>query len=226
MALPRQPFGPDQPGRLTATMLKVLAAEMSDAARLSRGQRYHADRAVTDIEVTAGLVRCEVQGARPDPYVVRLQVFGGQGTPLRSEVRVDCECPDADISMLRACKHAVAALFTLADEVAIEPEVLTRWRSGPTAPPRAPASALRARDTEPADAEAYPDADADADRNEVGSHRWSESRDRFGSLLDWPSGSGPISIPQLQQWAQPAHSNPQLQEILSSAREALDLDWG
>jgi hypothetical protein len=219
MAVPRQPFGPDQPGRLTATMLKVLAAEMSDTARLSRGQRYHADRAVTDIEITAGLVRCEVQGARPDPYVVRLQVSGGQGTPLRSEVRVDCECPDADISMLRACKHAVAALFTLADEVSIEPEVLARWRSGPPAPPRTPAVAS----APPASSE----ADADDETESESNSSWrSAPQDRFGSMLEWPMGAGPTTIPQLAPWAQPAHSNPQLQEILSSAREALELDWG
>ena len=33
------PFGPDQPGRLQATMLKVLAAEISDPGRLLRGKR-------------------------------------------------------------------------------------------------------------------------------------------------------------------------------------------
>jgi hypothetical protein len=124
MAVPRIPFGQDQPGKIAATMLKVLAAEMSDPARLSRGQRYHADQAVVDIEVSTGLVVCEVQGARPDPYQVRLQVTGGEGVPMRPELRVSCECPDADISMVRACKHGVAAIFTLANEVLIDPEVL------------------------------------------------------------------------------------------------------
>jgi hypothetical protein len=225
MAIPRQPFGPEQPGRLTSTMLKVLAAEMSDAARLSRGQRYHADRAVTDIEVTAGVVRCEVQGARPDPYVVRLQVFGGAGTPLRSEVRVHCECPDADISLVRACKHGVAALFTLADEVAIEPEVLTRWRSGPPAPPRTTAGSTTAGSTTAGCSDVETGVEEDVDPT-TGSARRSDPRDRFGLMLDWPTGTGPITIPRLGPWAQPAHSNTQLQEILSSAREALDLDWG
>ena len=37
MSRPRKPFGADQPGRLMATMLKVLAAEMSDQQRLARG---------------------------------------------------------------------------------------------------------------------------------------------------------------------------------------------
>jgi hypothetical protein len=39
MSRPRKPFGPNPPGRLPATMLKVLAAELSDQGRLSRGRR-------------------------------------------------------------------------------------------------------------------------------------------------------------------------------------------
>jgi uncharacterized Zn finger protein len=214
MAAPRTPFGQDQPGRLAATMLKVLAAEMSDAARLSRGQRYFADRAVVDIEVATGLVVCEVQGARPDPYQVRLQVTGGDGVPMRSELRVDCECPDADVSMVRACKHGVAAIFALANEVLIEPDVLARWRAGAPAPTRAvPAASPKSN----------PESEQDP---EQASPQRSLVKDRFGEMLEWPSGTGPITIPRLEPWAQPAHSNPQLQEILLSAREALELDWG
>ena len=219
MALPRIPFGNDLPGRLAGTMLKVLAAEMSDAARLSRGQRYYADRAVTDIEVTAGEVICAVQGARPEPYQVHLYVHGGQGVPLRSEIRVHCECPDSDISMVRACKHAVAAIFTLATEVTIDPEVLTTWRNGAPAPQKSPATAPRSDSTRSDSAR----TDADPESEPVLTR--SAFQDRFGELLDWPPGTGPIKIPILEPWAQPPHSNPQLAEILSSALAALELDW-
>ena len=38
MTRPRRPFGANHPGRLPATMMKVLAAEMSDPSRLRRGK--------------------------------------------------------------------------------------------------------------------------------------------------------------------------------------------
>ena len=40
MSQPRKPFGPTQPGRLPATMMKVLAAEMSDPGRLRARQAH------------------------------------------------------------------------------------------------------------------------------------------------------------------------------------------
>jgi uncharacterized Zn finger protein len=224
MAIPRIPFGNDLPGRLAGTMLKVLAAEMSDPARLSRGQRYFADRAVTDIEVTSGEVICAVQGARPEPYQVHLYVHGGQGVPLRSEMRVHCECADADISMVRACKHAVAAIFTLATEVTIDPEVLTTWRSGTPAPQKSTASALRS-DSAGSDSDGYDSDGFSAVPESEPVPARSAFQDRFGELLNWPPGTGPIRIPILDPWAQPPHSNPQLAEILSSALAALELDW-
>lgn len=220
MAAPRIPFGQDLPGKIASTMLKVLAAEMSDAARLSRGQRYFADRAVVDIEVSTGLVVCEVQGARPDPYQVRLHVTGGEGVPMRPELRVNCECPDADISMVRACKHGVAAIFAFANEVLIDPEVLANWRAGAPAPTR-PVTAVAS----PSGVRSHASETDAPTALERASLRQSLVRDRFGELLDWPAGTGPITIPRLEPWAQPAHSNPQLEEILASARSALELDW-
>jgi hypothetical protein len=217
MAAPRIPFGQDLPGKIAAMRLKILAAEVSDAARLSRGKRYHADQAVVDIEVSTGLVVCEVQGARPDPYQVRLQVTGGDGVPMRPELRVNCECADADISMVRACKHGVAAIFALANEVLIDPEVLVQWRAG------APAARSAVPATSPhSGPKSDPELDPDLDPP---SQQRSFTKDRFGELLDWPAGTGPITIPRLEPWAQPAHSNPQLEEILASARSALELDW-
>ncbi len=64
MSRPRKPFGAQQPGRLPATMMKVLAAEMSDPQRLRRGKQYAKDGSVLDIVVDPGVVTCEVQGTR------------------------------------------------------------------------------------------------------------------------------------------------------------------
>ena len=61
---PRQPYGANPPGRLPATMIKVLAAELSDQGRLSRGKRYWAEDAVVDIVVGHGAVTGVIQGSR------------------------------------------------------------------------------------------------------------------------------------------------------------------
>lgn len=127
MSRPRKPYGPNPPGRLAATMIKVLAAEMSDSGRLGRGKRYWNDDAVIDLVVGHGAVTAEVQGSRAVPYVVTLRATTGEGVPSRRQVRIDCTCPD-DESFDSACKHAVATLFALSDEIAIDPTVIDRWR--------------------------------------------------------------------------------------------------
>jgi uncharacterized Zn finger protein len=128
MSRPRKPFGPNPPGRLAATMIRVLAAEMSDAARLTRGKRYWTDDAVIDLVVGHGAVTAEVQGSRATPYVVTLETRPGRDVPSRRDVTVWCTCPDHDLTGRTTCKHAVAALFALSDEVAVDPDVLARWR--------------------------------------------------------------------------------------------------
>lgn len=127
MSKPRKPYGPNPPGRLQATMIKVLAAEMSDSGRLGRGKRYWNDDAVIDLVIGHGVVNAEVQGSRPQPYVITISAAPGKGVPGRQHVRVRCTCPDDD-GFDAACKHAVAALFALSDEVAIDPTVIDRWR--------------------------------------------------------------------------------------------------
>ena len=128
MTRPRRPFGADQPGRLQATMLKVLAAEMSDPGRLLRGKRLRADDAVVDLVIGHGAATAVVQGSRPDPYVVTLLTRAGKSVPTRRDLTVRCTCPDDDALGGGACKHAVAALFALADEVSLDLDALARWR--------------------------------------------------------------------------------------------------
>ena len=67
MSRPRKPFGANHPGRLPATMMKVLAAEMSDPSRLRRGKQYAKDGSVLDIVIDPGTVTCEIQGSRSMP---------------------------------------------------------------------------------------------------------------------------------------------------------------
>lgn len=142
---PRSHFGADPKGRLPATMLRALAAELSDPTRFKRAKAYARDQAVFDIQVDPGVVRGTVQGSRSEPYAATVMV-----TPLPAELRaaaeagaasavallpgrddlaVGCTCPDVD-TVGSVCKHALATLLVFADEVSIEPALLTRWRSG------------------------------------------------------------------------------------------------
>lgn len=129
MTRPRKPFGSSHPGRLPATMMKVLAAEMSDPARLRRGKQYAKDSSVLDIVVDPGTVTCEIQGSRSTPYIAVVAVAPGNGMPLRRDVTFTCTCPDDGNWDGYACKHVVATLFTLSDEFLLEPELLDVWRN-------------------------------------------------------------------------------------------------
>ena len=144
MTRPRQVYGANPPGRLPAAMLRALAAEVSDPGRFSRAKGYARDAAVVDIEVEPGRVRAEVQGSRYEPYVAVVHVAPADDTasllgliPDRDELMAECTCPDDAWGGF--CKHAVATLLVLADEVTAAPEVLEAWRSGDPIEPTAPA---------------------------------------------------------------------------------------
>jgi hypothetical protein len=135
VSTPRRLLSPHPQGRLPAAMLRALAAELSDPGRFSRAKAYARDGAVVDIEVEPGEVRGLVQGSRYEPYAATIYVApagDGEGLlgliPERREVMPTCSCPDAET--FGVCKHALAVLLVLADEITIEPDLLTRWRSG------------------------------------------------------------------------------------------------
>jgi hypothetical protein len=134
---PRQVYGPNPPGRLPAAMLRALAAELSDPGRFARAKSYARDGAVVDIEIEPGELRATIQGSRFEPYVATVFVApnGDDETllgliPDGDEVLASCTCPDEGPYAGAFCKHALAAMLTLADEVTVEPGVLGRWRSG------------------------------------------------------------------------------------------------
>ncbi|MFT4864812.1 MAG: putative Zn finger protein [Ilumatobacter sp.] len=110
-------------------MVKVLAAEMSDPSRHRKGKQYANDGSILDIIVEAGIVTCEIQGSRSMPYVASIEVLPGSGMPLRRDLTCSCSCPDDDNWSGHACKHVVAALYTLSNEFLIEPELLDVWRN-------------------------------------------------------------------------------------------------
>lgn len=157
MSRPRHSFG-SQPGRLPATLLRALSAELSDPGRYKRAKDYARDGAVIEIDVREGVVTGQVLGSRREPYAVMIYVDPVDEAELetarvrnsavtllpdRTEMAITCTCPDADGGMM--CKHALALLMVFADEVSIEPDLLTRWRTNGPESPAALAGAVRLR---------------------------------------------------------------------------------
>ena len=233
MARPRKPYGPNPLGRMPSTMIRVLAAEMSDQSRLSRGKRYHADDAVIDIVIGHGAVTAEVRGSRFEPYVVTIEADSGSGVPARREIWVQCTCPDDTGTGAELCKHAVAAMFALSDEVALDPELLDRWRAGrrrPAGDGMADVTELNARrrgDVERDDAE---DEDDDGPDAEIIQLRESEPErdtglDVLSTLLAAPTGASAPTFPEVGPIDHASFRDRMVREVLDDALDHLELRW-
>ena len=137
------------PGALASAMLSAAVAARADPVRFGRGRTYVREGAVVDLSTAPGMLSASVVGSRPAPYRVSVAVPGtavaaapagpsdpidvrrlNELVPRPEEMRCACTCPDGPAD---PCKHAVAALLAFADQVAIHPELLAEWRSGPAA---------------------------------------------------------------------------------------------
>lgn len=226
MSRPRTPFGADRPGLMAATTIRVLAAEMSDPGRFARGKRYFSDRAVTDIVVGHGVVTAEVLGSRREPYVVTIETRAGDGVPSRADVTVRCTCPDDDGWGRSACKHAVAALLTLGDELTIEPELLPRWRRSDTV----------TTDDGTTDDGTTDDGTTDTVTTDDGTEHETEHEPEHGlmatdrehplaALLGFPDGAALPPVPDLDDAVHPRFPDPLVAAVLDDALDALHLRW-
>ena len=250
MSRPRKPFGAQQPGRLPATMMKVLAAEMSDPQRLRRGKQYAKDGSVLDIVVDPGVVTCEVQGSRSTPYIAALEVTPGDGMPLRRDVHAVCNCPDDDNWNDRACKHVIATMFAFADELLIEPELLDVWRGNERTDVDSTDRDDDADDARPG--HASDDRDDDGGRGEDdlprrrrhlqlvrdGMEQGREERreqhtrqarepfvDPIADVLAIPDGVSLPEVPHLERGEERLPRRPELATILRDAYRHLHIDW-
>lgn len=137
------------PGKLLGTMIAVTAAGLLDPVRFRKAKEYANAGAVTSMAIEPGVLRASVQGSRREPYAVEVRTATVPAlppsanpatmptlTPSPGELRASCSCPDAAEG---ACKHSAATLLSLADEVALRPELLVAWRcaDGAEAPVRA-----------------------------------------------------------------------------------------
>jgi uncharacterized Zn finger protein len=243
MTRPRKPFGAQQPGRLPATMMKVLAAEMSDPKRLRRGKQYAKNGSVLDIVIDPGVVTCEVQGTRATPYIAALEVTPGDGMPLRRDVHAVCNCPDDANWDGHACKHVIATMFAFADELLIEPALLDVWRDNEvgTDADRGPDDD-QPDDHEPRDEDRESDdlprrrrhlqlvrdgmEQGRAERREQHAQREREPIvDPIADVLTVPEGATLPPIPHLERTDERLPRRPELATILRDAFRHLHIDW-
>ena len=210
-------------------MMKVLAAEMSDPQRLRRGKQYVKNGSVLDIIIEPGTVTCEVQGSRSTPYVATIEVTRGSGMPLRRDVTKRCSCPDDDNWDNYACKHVVAAMFTISDEFLLEPELLDLWRDHD-----ANGSDLGddfsdndSSDHEPSQrhltlVRSPPNNAADEVQ---GQFRRSLGEDPLHELLKLPTGSQLPDVPRLEAFETIQPKSRELATILRDALANLRIEW-
>ncbi len=123
---------------LVGVMFATLAAEMADPDRFRRGRAYVRQQAVLEVEVDPGLARVEVQGSRSEPYVVTIRTRGVRRAaasaatagrlnalvPRPDDLTISCSCPDWG----DPCKHGVAALLALGEQLSAHPDELATWR--------------------------------------------------------------------------------------------------
>ena len=230
MSRPRKPYGPKLPGRLYGTMIKVLAAEMSDQGRLSRGKQYWAEDAVVDIVVGHGAVTAEIQGSRQQPYIVTLEAASGDGVPGRRDLWVQCTCPDDVGTGADACKHVVAAMFTLSDEISIEPELVERWRDSRRQP--RPRDSDQITELPIADTDDESDVDDEQDLDDEQDAEIIELRpridtdlDKISVLLQAPAGAAPPVFFDPDPIEQRNIRERMLNDVLNDALDNLAIRW-
>jgi hypothetical protein len=227
-------------------MMKVLAAEMADPQRLRRGKRLAKDGSVLDIVVEPGAVVCEIQGSRPTPYVVTLEVSFGNGMPLKRDVNGHCTCPDADnlwgtgAGGSDICKHTVATMYALADELLIEPELLDLWRGRDTTSSAStdtpltahepddavPASSPRTRPSEhPALTRRHLRVVGGTDHDDTAEPVPEPVGDRLASLLTVPTGASLPEIGHLERMEPVLPPRRDLAAVIRDAAENLRIEW-
>ena len=229
MSRPRKPFGANHPGRLPATMMKVLAAEMSDPTRLRRGKQYAKDGSVLDIVVEPGVVTCEIQGSRSTPYIASVEVTAGDGMPLRRDITTNCTCPDDDNWDGYACKHVVAAMFVLSDEFLLEPELLDTWRDRTVPAPDDQSPGRPEGDDEPSRPPTHagrhlrlvrPD---EADRSSPAVR--TPPTDPLAALLRTPAGTALPELPDIDRIEPDLPRSRELARVLRDAIGHLRIEW-
>jgi hypothetical protein len=166
----------------------------------------------------------------------------GDGMPLRRDISFTCTCPDDGNWDGYACKHVVATLFTLSDELLLEPDLLDLWRG--RTEPHDPEDD-RTDDTDDTD-----DTDEPVDDVEIEDAHWRRGRERrhlrlvggrddrsappvrvtppsdpLADLLRLPDGTALPDVGDIERIEPQLPKSRELASVLRDALGNLRIDW-
>lgn len=122
----RRPLRSDE-----ARAVANLAIDMGDPGRMSKARRLHRSGSVSAIDIESGAAHATVTDSDGELYDVTITVVAPptQKLPTSSDVLATCTCDDSG----DACRHALAAVLGVAEEVEVDVRVIDRW-TGAEAP--------------------------------------------------------------------------------------------
>lgn len=122
----RRPLRSDE-----ARAIANLAIDMGDPGRMSKARRLHRSGSVGSIDIESGTAHATITDSDGELYDVTVTVVAppAQKLPTSSDVVAACTCDDTG----DACRHALAAVLGVAEEVEIDVRVIDRW-TGAEAP--------------------------------------------------------------------------------------------
>jgi len=141
--------------------------------------------------------------------------------PLRRDITKRCTCPDDDNWDSFACKHVVAAMFTLSNEFLLEPELLDLWRDHDADDDQVlddketPRRHLRLVGS--------PDNAVGDDESERAARQPRE--DPLRQILKFPDGSELPDIPRFEPFEPVQPKTRELSSILRDALGNLRMEW-
>ncbi len=122
----RRPLRSDE-----ARAVANLAIDLGDPGRMAKARRLHRSNSVSAIDFESGEAHATVTDSDGELHDVTIKVVAppAQQLPAASDVLTECSCDDAGDS----CRHALAAVLGIAEEVEVDARVIDRW-TGAEAP--------------------------------------------------------------------------------------------
>lgn len=122
----RRPLRSDE-----ARAVANLAIDMGDPGRMSKARRLHRSHSVSAIDIESGAAHATVTDSDGELYDVTISVVAppAKRLPAASDVLSVCTCDDSGES----CRHALAAMLGIAEEVEVNLKVIDLW-TGAAAP--------------------------------------------------------------------------------------------
>lgn len=124
----RRPLRSDE-----ARAIANLAIDLGDPGRMAKARRLHRSGSVSAIDVESGAAHASVTDADGEIYDVTITVVAppAQELPMANDLLAECSCDDTG----DACRHGLAAMLGIAEEVEADVRVIDRW-TGAEAPPK------------------------------------------------------------------------------------------